>query len=60
MTHEAVVGSYVIDEDEIELSSAIQVVCECGIILIESEDDDELLPFSEISDAVRAHQEQCD
>ena len=56
-SHEAVIASYVIDEPD-ELYSGIQVACECGAILLE-EDDDELLPFSEVADAVRAHQENA-
>ena len=57
MTHEAVVGAYAFED--ISLRAGIEVVCECGAILLD-EHDTELLPFSEISDAVRAHQESCE
>ena len=52
MTHEAVVGAYAFED----IGAGIEVVCECGAILLD-EHDTELLPFSEISDAVRAHQD---
>ena len=57
-SHEAIIGSYVIDDDYDPIAD-IQVVCECGAVLLD-EHDTELLPFSEISDAVRAHQESCE
>ena len=55
MTHEAVVGAYAFED----IGAGIEVVCECGAILLD-EHDTELLLFSEISDAVRAHQESCE
>lgn len=59
MTHEAVVGAYAFEDIGEDLRAGIEVVCECGAILLD-EHDAELLPFSEISDAVRAHQESCE
>lgn len=59
MSHEAVIGTWT-DEDQFgDVTCGIEVVCECGAILLD-EHDTELLPFSEISDAVRAHQESCE
>jgi hypothetical protein len=55
-SHEAVVGAYVVEDDP-EDRCGIEVVCECGHIVID-EPDDELLPLSEIVSAVREHQER--
>lgn len=52
-SHEAAVAAYA-DDDGVFL----EVVCECSAILLESEEDEDFLPFSEISSAVREHQEK--
>ena len=58
MTHEAVIGTWT-DEDQFgDVTCGIEIVCECGAILMDT--DEELLPFSEISDTVRAHKEECE
>jgi len=53
--HEAIIGAYVLDEEGER--AGLECVCECGLVLIESAVDEEFLPFAEIADAVRAHQE---
>jgi hypothetical protein len=59
-SHETVVGAYVYEGDVPgEFRAGIEVVCECGAILLD-EDEDELLPFSEIASSVRDHPENAD
>ena len=58
MSHEAVVGTWT-DEDRFgDVVCGFEIVCECGAILMDC--DEELLPFSEIADTVRAHQESIE
>ena len=55
-SHEAVIGAYVLDDPDDR--AGLEIVCECGAVLLD-EDEDELLPLSEILSAVREHQEQA-
>jgi len=69
MSHEAIVAAYAHDPDpespwagpEVgEVLAGVQVVCECGVIIMEAPGDDlGFLPLSDISHAVRAHQESA-
>ena len=70
MSHEAIVAAYAHEpppgmawgplEDEVALAG-VQVVCECGVIIMEASGDDlGFLPLSDVNHAVRAHQESAD
>jgi len=58
-SHDAIVGAYLEEGKHGDIFCGIEVVCECGAILLD-DFDDEALPFSEIADTVRAHREQAD
>ena len=62
MTHEVIVGAYAFNDDDNGWSdhwrAGLEIVCECGAVLLD-EPEDELLPFTEIADAVRSHQDAC-
>ena len=69
MSHEAIVAAYVHEPDpgkyEYPLDpemvvAGVQVVCECGVIIMEEDGDDlGFLPLSDVNHAVRAHQESA-
>jgi hypothetical protein len=70
MSHEAIVAAYAhtpdlgeawgpLSQDTVVLAG-IQVVCECGVIIMEESGDDlGFLPLSDVNHAVRAHQESA-
>lgn len=59
MTHEAIVAGYA-EHVVGTVLAGVQVVCECGVIIMEtSEDDLGFLPLSDVSHAVRMHQESA-
>ena len=69
MSHEAIVAAYAHDPDpretcfrpeDGEVLAGVQVVCECGVIIMEAPGDDlGFLPLSDVNHAVRAHQESA-
>ena len=70
MSHEAIVAGYAHEPDPREtcfppgggeVLAGVQVVCECGVIIMEASGDDlGFLPLSDVNHAVRAHQESAD
>jgi len=76
MSHEAIVAGYAHESDPedswsrpgdawhrpegSEVLAGVQVVCECGVIILEAPGDDlGFLPLSDVNHAVRAHQESA-
>ncbi len=69
MSHEAIVAAYTHEPDLAKYEYApdpemvlagIQVVCECGVIIMEEDGDDlGFIPLSDVNHAVRMHQESA-
>ena len=70
MSHEAIVAAYthepppgeawVLPKDG-EVLAGLQIVCECGVIIMEEDGSDlGFLPLSDVNHAVRVHQESAD
>jgi hypothetical protein len=51
-SHEAIVCAMPIDEDK----AGLEVICECGLILL-TEEEDEFIPLADISIAAGNHRE---
>jgi len=58
MSHDAIVGAYAEEDKFGDIFCGLEIVCECGVILLDV--PEEALPFTEIAIAVREHKEQAD